>query len=65
MMNLDTLSDKHLHEIERLAKELLDVLRKAKLKDEPIAEQLHQLEIQAGNLRRERFDAANPEYRGY
>lgn len=64
-MNLDTLTDKHLHELERLAKELLDVMRKAKLKDEPLAEQLHQLEIQAGNLRRERFDANNPEYRGY
>ena len=40
-MNLDSLTDKHLHEIERLAKELLDVMRKAKLKDDPLAEQLH------------------------
>jgi hypothetical protein len=64
-MNLDNVSDKHLHEIERLAKELVDVMRKAKLKDEPLVETLRQLEIQAGILRRQRFDAANPEYRGY
>ncbi len=64
-MNLNDLSDKNLHEIERLAKELLDVMRKAKLNDEPLADVLKQLENQAGDLRRKRFDAANPEYRGY
>ena len=64
-MNLEAVPDKQLHEMERLAKELVEVMRKAKLRDEPLAEALHQLEIQAGNLRRARFDAANPDYRGY
>lgn len=64
-MNLEPLSDKHLHEIERLAKELLEVMRKAKLKEEPLAQALHQLEVEAGNLRRERYDANNPEFKGY
>ena len=30
-MNLDTVTDKHLHELERLAKELLETLRRAGL----------------------------------
>ncbi len=64
-MNLDTLSDKQLQELERLAKELLLVMRKAKLMAEPLAESLHQLEVEAGEIRRERFDTSNPEYSGY
>lgn len=64
-MNLDMLSDKHLQTIERLTQELLTVLRQAKLKDEPVVEELRQLEQEASRVRRERFDVANPEYRGY
>lgn len=64
-MNLDTLSDKQLQELERLAKELLLVMRKAKLTGEPLAELLHQMEVEAGEIRRERFDTANSEYSNY
>jgi hypothetical protein len=64
-MNLDTVSDKHLQAIERLTQELLTVLRQAKMKDEPVVEELRQLEVEAGRVRRERFDVANPEYRGF
>jgi len=64
-MNLDTLSDKQLQELERLAKELLLVMRKAKLSAEPLAESLHQLEVKAGEIRRARFDTSNPEYSNY
>ncbi len=64
-MNLEAVSDKDLHELERLAKELLDVIRKAKLQDQPIVELLRQLEAQAGEARRQRFDGVNPEFRGY
>ena len=39
-MNLETVSDKHLHELERLAGELLAVIRQAKLLDEPVTEAL-------------------------
>lgn len=62
---LETVSDKHLHEMERLTKELLQVMQKAKLRDLPIIELLRQLESQAEKARRERFDAVNPGYRGY
>jgi hypothetical protein len=62
---LETVSDKHLHEMERLTKELLRVMQKAKLRDLPIIELLRQLESEAEKARRERFDAVNPGYRGY
>lgn len=40
---LETVSDKHLHEMERLTKELLRVMYKAKLRDLPLIELLHEL----------------------
>ena len=64
-MNLELVSDKHLHEIERLTTELLLVMRKAKLQEESLYELLKALETETGNARRERFDTVNPEYRGY
>ncbi|HLV36814.1 MAG TPA: hypothetical protein VKY59_16945 [Spirillospora sp.] len=64
-MNLDTVSDKNLQELERLSRELLLLMRKANLKDDLLVEALYRLERQAGDLRRERFDAANQEYSGY
>jgi DNA gyrase/topoisomerase IV subunit A len=64
-MNLDSLSDKNLQEVERLAKELLMVLRKSKLMDEPIYAELQALEQEAGSLRRSRFDATDNVTRGY
>ncbi|MCA9906753.1 MAG: hypothetical protein KJ065_21210 [Anaerolineae bacterium] len=64
-MNLETVSDKHLHELERLAGELLAVIRQAKLLDEPVTEAIRMLQHQAGEVRRSRFDAANRDYLGY
>lgn len=64
-MNLETVSDKHLHELERLAGELLAVIRQAKLQDAPEAETVRLLIQQAGEVRRARFDTANREYLGY
>ncbi len=64
-MNLDTVSDKHLHELERLTKEILDIMKKAKLLDSPITEMLRSLESSAEKARRTRFDAVNPEFQGY
>jgi len=64
-MNLDTVSDKHLHELERLTKELLEIMRRAKLLNSPLTEMLRLLESQAEHARRERFDEVNPEFRGY
>lgn len=64
-MNLDTVSDKNLHELERLSKELIDAIRQAKLMDMPIVELLRNLEAEAEKARRRRFDEINPEFRGY
>ncbi|MEO8606776.1 MAG: hypothetical protein ABI690_02765 [Chloroflexota bacterium] len=64
-MNLETVSDKHLHELERLAKELLETMRRAKLLDSPLTELLRGLESEAEKARRERFDEVNPEFKGY
>jgi hypothetical protein len=64
-MNLETVSDKHLHELERLTQELLYVLRRAKLLDHPLTELLRVLQSQTEQARRERFDEVNPEFKGY
>jgi hypothetical protein len=64
-MNLDTISDKQVCELERLAHELRALMRKAKLKDESLLESLHKLELESGRVRRERYDATNSGYRGY
>lgn len=64
-MNFDTVSDKNLHELERLTKELLEIIRKVKVVDPALVEMLRALESQAGAARRERFDRVNREYPGY
>ncbi|MBI1256236.1 MAG: hypothetical protein GC204_02085 [Chloroflexi bacterium] len=64
-MNLETVSSKHLNELERLLREVQLVMRKAGLHNEPIAKSFYELEVEVGQVRRARFDAANPEYTGY
>ena len=64
-MNLDAVTDKHLHEIERLTKELLEVMRRAKVLDLPLTPLLRALETEAEKARRERFDGLNREFQGY
>jgi hypothetical protein len=64
-VNLDGVSDKHLHELERLTKELLEVMRRGKLLDEPLTVLLRLLKSQAEDARRKRYDEVNPEFRGY
>ncbi len=64
-MNLDSVTPKNLNEIETLVRELLLVMRKANLQNEPLSKALHDFEIEVGQVRRERFDASNPEYTGY
>jgi hypothetical protein len=64
-MNLESLSIKQVTEIERLTKELLLAMRKAKLQDTPVTEALRVMEQELGEIRRTRFDAANPEYHSY
>lgn len=64
-VRLEHISPKHLNDLERCVQELLVTMRKAKLRDEPLQESLRLLEQKLGEARRERFDEANPEYRGY
>lgn len=64
-VSLEHISPKHLNDLERSVQDLLATIRKAKLKDEPLQESLRLLEQKLGEARRERFDEANPEYRGY
>jgi hypothetical protein len=64
-MNLETVTDKQLQELERLTRELLDVMRRAKLLEQPLTGLLSTLEQEAGKVRRERFDSVDKEYAGY
>ncbi len=64
-MNLDNASQKQLNELEQLTRQMLVVLRQAKLHDEPLSKSLYELEQQLGDIRRQRFDAANPQDHSY
>jgi hypothetical protein len=59
-MDLEPVSQKQVNELERLVKELLVAMRKARLQSEPLAENLRLFEQELGDLRRKRFDEANP-----
>jgi len=63
--SLEHISPKNLNNLERSVQDLLNTMRKAKLRDECLQESLSLLEQKLGEARRARFDAANPEYRGY
>ena len=65
MMNFDEVNSKQLQDIERLAKELLEALRKAKLGTEPFYKELSGLIEQTESVRRARFDATDDGYKGY
>lgn len=64
-MNLESLSNKQLNELERLANELRIMLKRAKLQDESLTKSLNALEDEARKARCQRFDEANPQFRGY
>lgn len=64
-MDLSTVSDKHINELEQQASALLKTLRAAKLQEHPAYAVLQALEQEVGQARRDRFDQQNPEYRGF
>lgn len=64
-MSFESVSPKHLNEIEQLTRELLTVLRKASLQNAPVVAALQQFENEVAQERRQRFDAVNPEYIGF
>ena len=64
-MQLETVSSQYINELEQLVTELQLVMRKAGLRNEPMAHSLRDFEVELGQARRARFDAANAEYVGY
>ena len=64
-MQLDSVSSKHLNELEQMVRDLQSLMRKANLQNEPLAKAIYDFEVELGQARRARFDAANPEYVGY
>ncbi len=64
-MNLEEVNNKQLQDIERLAKELLDAMRKAKLNDEQIYKDLAKLVEETEVTRRARFDELDNGYKGF
>ncbi len=64
-MGLEHISPKHLNDLEHCVQDLLATMRKAKLRDEPLQQSLKLLEQRLGEARRERFDEANPQGKGY
>ncbi len=64
-MQLEAVSDKQLHEMERLVNELLVLMKKAKLADDPLYASLQAAKEETEKLRRTRFDEDYPRYKGY
>ncbi len=64
-MELESISDKNVQELERLTRELLNLLKRSKIHDETLVEALKDLESKVGEVRRARFDEANPQYHSY
>ncbi|MBL8118953.1 MAG: hypothetical protein J0L63_17550 [Anaerolineae bacterium] len=64
-MNFDEVNNKQLMDIERLAKELQDALRKAHLGGEPFYKDLTKLIEETETTRRARFDMTDNGYKGF
>lgn len=64
-MSFETISRKDLNELELRVRELLVIMKKTKLQDDPRINALKSLEQELGDVRRKRFDEANPEFQGY
>lgn len=65
MMDLESLSQKQLNQLELCVRELLAAMRKARVHDEPLVTSLKVFEDTLAKIRRERFDAANSEFSSY
>ncbi len=64
-MNFEEVSNKQLMDLERLGKELLEALRKAKLGDDPFYKELAKMIEETEVTRRARFDASDNGYKGF
>lgn len=64
-IDLEPVDDKQLHELERLGKELLNAMKKARLTEEPLYHDIAALVNEAEKLRRARFDEKDNQYTGF
>ena len=64
-MNFEEVNNKQLMDLERLGKELLEAMRKAKLGDDPFYKELAKMIEETEVTRRSRFDAADNGYKGF
>lgn len=64
-MNFDNVPNKNLNDIEQLLDALQAAMHKAGLKGEPINASLQEFKRELEQVRRARFDAANPQFSGY
>ena len=64
-MKLENVSRKHLNDMETKVIGLMEVMRRAKLSDDPLYTTLRQFEKELGDIRRKRFDETTPQYKGY
>ncbi len=64
-MNFEEVNNKQLMDLERLGKELLEALRKAKLGDDPFYKELAKMIEETEVTRRARFDASDNGYKGF
>lgn len=64
-MDLESVSQKHLNELEVRITELLLLMKKAKVQNETMIAMLRQFESELGQARRDRYDGMTKEYSGY
>jgi hypothetical protein len=64
-MNLDSISQKHLHVLEQQVGQLMVTLRKTKIQNAPLLEALQQADHELQQYRRERFDVTDSEFGSY
>jgi ribosomal 50S subunit-associated protein YjgA (DUF615 family) len=64
-MDLEMVEDKQLHELERLGKEFLNAMKKAKLTEEPLYHDISALVNEAEKMRRARYDEKDNQYTGF
>src|SRR5687768_13735898 len=62
---LDSISSKHLSELEQLIMQLVKTMRSARLQHYPIYTSLRTLERDLGEIRRKRYDENHSAYDGY
>jgi hypothetical protein len=61
-MNLETISRKQLNDLEQQVRQLLITIKRAKLENNLLVENLQQLGHELEQVRCRRFDAVNSEY---